>query len=54
MPLVLTRRSDQPIVLTTPEGHRIVVEAKPAPEKNLDAVQYKITAPREVLIERER
>jgi sRNA-binding carbon storage regulator CsrA len=52
MPLVITRMPGETVVLTTPDGHRIVIEAEPAPAKGVDAVRLTIDAPRAVRIAR--
>ncbi|HMJ37149.1 MAG TPA: carbon storage regulator [Baekduia sp.] len=52
MALVITRCPGEQLILTTPEGHRIVIEAEPVPAKHLDGVKLVIDAPRAVLITR--
>jgi sRNA-binding carbon storage regulator CsrA len=50
MPLVITRVPGEQLILTTPAGERIVIEAEPAPMKGDGAVRLVIDAPREVLV----
>jgi sRNA-binding carbon storage regulator CsrA len=50
MPLVITRVPGERLILTTPAGERIVIEAEPVPAKGDGAVRLVIDAPREVLV----
>jgi sRNA-binding carbon storage regulator CsrA len=50
MALVITRGPGEQLILTTPAGERIVIEAEPAPVKGLDAVKLVIDAARTVQV----
>jgi sRNA-binding carbon storage regulator CsrA len=50
MALVIRRHPGETLVLTTPEGHRIVVEARYDDDRG--AIRVSIDAPREVVVTR--
>jgi sRNA-binding carbon storage regulator CsrA len=50
MPLVITRVPGEQLILTTPAGERIVIEAGPAPSKGDGAVRLVIDAPRSIQV----
>jgi sRNA-binding carbon storage regulator CsrA len=50
MALVITRRPSEALILTTPDGHRITIQAVYATEKR--GVQLTVDAPSDVLITR--
>jgi sRNA-binding carbon storage regulator CsrA len=52
VPLVIARRPDEQLVLMTPDGYRIVIEAEPMKGRNTGATRLAVTAPREVVIVR--
>jgi hypothetical protein len=50
MPLVITRVPGKQLILTTPAGERITIEAEPAPAKRDGAVRLVIDPPRAVQV----
>jgi sRNA-binding carbon storage regulator CsrA len=50
VPLVLTRYPGEQLILTTPTGERIVIDAEPAPLKGEGVVRLVVDAPRSVTV----